>query len=86
MLPKLKAFYMKAILPELAMPRYNLNPGIREPDMPWVIIYQVIHSVIQNDTYTKFTNIAYVCLSSPQCDIKNNMKGAACRAGNDYPS
>ncbi|CAC5366257.1 unnamed protein product [Mytilus coruscus] len=32
MLPKPKAFYMEAILPELASPRHNKYPGIREPD------------------------------------------------------
>ncbi|XP_062575148.1 uncharacterized protein LOC134237079 isoform X2 [Saccostrea cucullata] len=31
MLPKLKAFYDKAILPELACPRDGKSPGIREP-------------------------------------------------------
>jgi hypothetical protein len=36
MLPKLEAFYMKALLPELAKPREGLSPGIREPG-PWVL-------------------------------------------------
>ncbi|KAJ8298756.1 hypothetical protein KUTeg_022816, partial [Tegillarca granosa] len=33
MLPKLKAFYFNAILPELAAPRYNTISGIREPGL-----------------------------------------------------
>ncbi len=35
MLPKLKAFYFKAMLPELAAPRNGKLPGIREPGI-WV--------------------------------------------------
>ena len=38
MLPKLKAFYSSCMLPELAAPRKDLCPGIREPKKPWVII------------------------------------------------
>ena len=34
---KLECFYFKIILPELASPRYNLVPGIRECEN-WVII------------------------------------------------
>ncbi len=34
-LPKLHNFYLKALLPELAAPRYNMVPGIREPGL-WV--------------------------------------------------
>jgi len=29
-LPKLNAFYIKALLPEISCPRYGKNPGIRE--------------------------------------------------------
>ncbi len=36
-LPKLEAFYMKALLPELALPRTNQVPGIREPGI-WVCV------------------------------------------------
>ena len=36
--PKLHAFYMKAILPELTLPRHNQQPGIREPGI-WVCDY-----------------------------------------------
>jgi hypothetical protein len=35
MLPKLQAFYFKALLPELASPRDGKCPGIREPGL-WV--------------------------------------------------
>jgi hypothetical protein len=35
MLPKLKAFYHKALLPELAAPREGKCPGILEPGV-WV--------------------------------------------------
>ncbi|XP_021338853.1 uncharacterized protein LOC110440231 [Mizuhopecten yessoensis] len=35
MLPKLRAFYMKAMLPELAHPREHTSTGIREPHLPW---------------------------------------------------
>lgn len=35
MLPKLTAFYMKVLLPELAVPRHKKSPGIREPGL-WV--------------------------------------------------
>jgi hypothetical protein len=38
MLPKLQAFYFKALLPELASPRDGKCPGIREPGL-WVCIY-----------------------------------------------
>ena len=31
LLPKLKAFYFHALLPELAVPRDGKSPGIREP-------------------------------------------------------
>ncbi len=31
MLPKLKAMYLNVLLPELAVPRYRKDPGIREP-------------------------------------------------------
>ncbi|XP_050390274.1 uncharacterized protein LOC126809647 [Patella vulgata] len=43
MLPKLKAFYFKCLLPELAVPRYGKSPGIREPGN-WVhaILYHII--------------------------------------------
>ncbi len=37
MLPKLKAFYFKAMLPELAAPRQGKLPGIREPGI-WVCL------------------------------------------------
>ena len=40
MLPKLKQFYFKFILPELALPRYGTYSGIREPKAPWVGISQ----------------------------------------------
>ena len=40
MSPKLKAFYFKAILPELAFPRHGKSPGIREPGL-WVC--KIIH-------------------------------------------
>ena len=33
MLPKLQAFYFKALLPELASPRDGKCPGIREPGL-----------------------------------------------------
>jgi hypothetical protein len=35
MVPKLSAFYTKALLPELASPRHDKSPGIREPGV-WV--------------------------------------------------
>ena len=35
MLPKLQAFYMQGLLPELACPREGKSPGIREPGI-WV--------------------------------------------------
>ena len=35
MVPKLKAFYQKVLLPELAAPRHGKSPGIREPG-EWV--------------------------------------------------
>jgi hypothetical protein len=35
MLPKLKAFYFSAMIPELAVPRFGKSPGIREPGK-WV--------------------------------------------------
>jgi hypothetical protein len=38
MLAKLKAFYFKALLPELTAPRYGKLPGIREPGPDWVHI------------------------------------------------
>jgi len=38
MVPKLTAFYHKALLPELAVPRDHTSTGIREPDKAWVII------------------------------------------------
>jgi hypothetical protein len=41
MLPKLQAFYFKALLPELASPRDGKCPGIREPGL-WVI-FQSVH-------------------------------------------
>ncbi len=34
-LPKLKSFYFKCLLPELAVPWYGKSPGIREPQKPW---------------------------------------------------
>ncbi|VDI82683.1 Hypothetical predicted protein [Mytilus galloprovincialis] len=37
MLPKLEAFYFLALLPELAAPRYNKSPGIREPG-DWFLV------------------------------------------------
>ena len=37
MLPKLLAFFNKAMLPELACPRNGKHPGIRNPSEPWVI-------------------------------------------------
>ena len=40
-LPKLKAFYFKAMLPELAAPRHGKMPGIREPGI-WVWLYYVL--------------------------------------------
>jgi hypothetical protein len=40
-IPKLKHFYFKVLLPELAMPRHNKDPGIREPGI-WVSIMQYI--------------------------------------------
>ncbi|XP_060577969.1 uncharacterized protein LOC132735083 [Ruditapes philippinarum] len=36
MVPKLKCFYMKFILPELSLPRYGTYTGIRQPEKPWV--------------------------------------------------
>ena len=45
MLPKLTAFYHQVLLSELAAPRYNKVPGIREPGI-WVGIID-------------FTNIAF---------------------------
>jgi hypothetical protein len=36
MLPKLKSFYTKCMLPELAASRNDVRPGIREPKFPWV--------------------------------------------------
>ena len=42
MSPKLKAFYFKAILPELAFPRHGKSPGIREPGL-WVCKITHIH-------------------------------------------
>ena len=33
MVPKLKYFYFKALLPELAYPRYGKSPGIRLPGL-----------------------------------------------------
>jgi len=39
MLPKLKSFYYKVLLPELALPRFNTTTGIREPDKLWVRQY-----------------------------------------------
>ncbi len=39
-LPKLKAFYFKAMLPELAAPRKGKLPGIREPGI-WVCQYLI---------------------------------------------
>ena len=36
MFPKLKAFYMLALLPELSCPREGMYPGIREPGPQWV--------------------------------------------------
>ena len=36
MLPKLSAFYVKCLLPELASPRIKTVAGPREPDKPWV--------------------------------------------------
>ncbi|XP_060598342.1 uncharacterized protein LOC132752084 [Ruditapes philippinarum] len=35
MVPKLKCFYMKFILPELSLPRYGTYTGIRQPEKPW---------------------------------------------------
>jgi hypothetical protein len=43
MLPKLQAFYFKALLPELASPRDGKCPGIREPGL-WVR-FQIINPV-----------------------------------------
>jgi len=37
MLPKLSAFYPKALLPELAVSRDCTSTDIREPEKPWVI-------------------------------------------------
>jgi hypothetical protein len=36
--PKLEAFYRKALLPELASPREGKQPGIRDPELPWVSV------------------------------------------------
>lgn len=46
MLVKLKTFYMKFILPELACPRHNTVTGIRTPASPWVRIstYMTLYS------------------------------------------
>ncbi len=41
MLPKLTAFYNKALLPELASPRNGKYPGIREPGI-WVSIIKTV--------------------------------------------
>lgn len=40
MLPKLECFYMKVILPELALPRYGTYTGIRQPEKPWVGVHE----------------------------------------------
>jgi hypothetical protein len=49
MLPKLKAFYVKCLLPELASPREGKHPGIREPGI-WV---RILH-----DTYSTRHTVA----------------------------
>ena len=36
MLPKHRFFYFNVLLPELAVPRNGMNPGIREPGSTWV--------------------------------------------------
>ncbi|VDI57174.1 Hypothetical predicted protein [Mytilus galloprovincialis] len=47
MLPKLETFYFLALLPELAAPRYNKSPGIREPG-DWVRHILLIHAICTN--------------------------------------
>jgi hypothetical protein len=39
-LTKLKDFYFKVLLPELAVPRHNKDPGIREPGV-WVCVVNI---------------------------------------------
>ena len=36
MVPKLRAFYLTHLLPELAVPRFRTITGIRKPSLPWV--------------------------------------------------
>lgn len=65
MVPKLSAFYMKAILPELAVPRNGLSPGIREPDKPWVHIIPVIRLCTTHSVYVagnQYGNVLYSLL------------------------
>jgi hypothetical protein len=42
MLPKLNSFCSKCMLPELAAPRNDVSPGIREPALPWVSICEIV--------------------------------------------
>jgi hypothetical protein len=51
MLPKLRAFYMQALLPELCCPREGKCPGIREPGPDWVLIF-IQHVVLYKSGMT----------------------------------
>ena len=44
MLPKLLAFYMKFMLPELALPRMGTYTGIRQPNKPWVSVVYMFYA------------------------------------------
>ncbi len=49
-LPKLSAFFQKALLPELSSPRHNQFPGIREPGL-WVSVCNVGVGLLYNNMW-----------------------------------
>ena len=63
MLPKLQQFYIKFLLPELALPRHGTFSGIRKPNAPWVckIVYLLHYEIdFKQATDTiKFIKVGY---------------------------
>ena len=60
MVPKLRAFYMNAILPELVVPRQGMVPGIREPGPRWVCeVYNIYHILYPYDSTYSIKRVPY---------------------------
>ena len=49
MFPKLKAFYMLTLLPELSCPRVGMYPGIGEPGPEWVDYKFLLYALFANN-------------------------------------